>query len=121
MATFTLPYSGEIDPGQTLDNTDIVERAGYMTIKQMVDAFRESGIVYKTYRSTVHDFASEAEVESADPQLWSTISAYRTAGIDDIDIAAINAGYIEYLKSKVPLPIDSSAPVSPPVQPPLTS
>lgn len=93
------------------DSTDLIERAGYMSIKQMVDLFRDSGRVFSTTRSAYHDFDSEEEIESADPALWSSIAAYRAAGVDNIDLAAINSGYIEYLKSKT---IPASAPVSSP-------
>lgn len=94
-----------------MDSTDLVERAGYMTLKQMVDQFSQGGQVFSNVRASYHDFDDESEIESSSPELWDAIVAYRAAGVDDIDIDSINKGYVEYLMSKGLKPAtDSSYP-----------
>lgn len=72
---FTGELFGEIE--RVTNKQDFVERAGHLSIKQMVDAMRRSGQVLTQTRAGTYDFLTKEDLHKSSENFQNYVAALR--------------------------------------------
>lgn len=115
---YVTPFTGEVFPGEKVtDTTDYVERAGYLTIKQIADAMRRSGQVLAQTRAGTYDFLTEEDLHKSSDNFQRYLAAVRRRDMSGEDIDGIHRDYFEAANAEATAKAAAEPPVDPPVPP----